>query len=118
MASFITENIVVISLSVSLILIFIYGRCQYLSGYLRGIEEGDKYGITHGDYNNYGSSERSEGYISGFKDGLNRGEQIFSQSQDGWIDEASEWRIIVKKYMEKALDIFDPPQNLNVFDED
>lgn len=107
MASFITENIVVISLSVSLILIFIYGRCQYLSGYLRGIEEGDKYGITHGDYNNYGSSERSEGYISGFKDGLNRGEQIFSQSQDGWIDEASEYREIIKDIVKKYIDLTD-----------
>lgn len=57
---FITENIVVISLSVSLIITFLYGRYLYISGYLKGVEEGDKFGITQNDYDNYGSHQRSE----------------------------------------------------------
>lgn len=99
------SNLVFICLCVVLVMqfiMFLYGRYQYLRGLIKGRDDGDHYGITKDDYENYGTAEYNKGYNLGFIEGLNKAESLSESWSCGWIEEAEGWREIIKKILCKS----------------
>ena len=99
---FAQENFPLICLSVALVLTFLYGRYQYLRGYLKGDEDCNSL-VTEAEKMHYGDFKYQYGYQTGFSDGLERLSQIIKEedreAQGGWVDEATEWRKIAQEFI-------------------
>jgi len=110
---FIQQNIHLISLTIVLITFFLYGRYQYLKGKLSGLEEGDMYGITASDYENMSERKLSEGYIRGFAEGIEKANNLneYFANRNAWVDEAEEWRSIIKSIVVRACNVEEEAKN-------
>jgi hypothetical protein len=99
---FAQENFPLICLSVALIITFLYGRYQYLKGYLKGDQDCNSL-ITDEEKDYYGDYKYQYGYNAGFSDGLEKLSQIIEkeelQANGGWVDEATEWRKIAQEFI-------------------
>ena len=104
---FIQQNIHLILLTATLVIIFLYGRYQYIKGKLAGLEDGDMYGITASDYENMSERRLTEGYINGFKAGIEKTNELNQHfnNDNAWIDEAEEWRSIIKSIVVRACNV-------------
>lgn len=77
----------------SLLLFFIYGRQKAADSALDRVEE---------ELHNLRQNKSYEdGFIDGFKEGLAKGGQL--GSQEGWVDEALEYRKIMVEIVQKYL---------------
>lgn len=100
---FAQENLPLICLSVALIITFLYGRYQYLTGYLKACKDYNKDLITNGEKEHYGNFKYLDGYTDGFNNGVEKHQEIIEKAVDnttgGWIDEAVEWRKIAQEFI-------------------
>jgi len=100
--NFAKENLPLICLSVGLIITFLYGRYQYLKGYLKGDQNSNSL-ITEDEKIHYGDYKYLDGYTDGLNDGIQKHQEILEKAEveagGGWIDEATEWRKIAQEFI-------------------
>lgn len=102
--SFVEENIQVVCLTIALVFAFLYGRYQYLSGYLKACKLYNAEGIiTENEKNSHGEAQYLDGYTDGLIDGIEKHQEILQKAETeangGWVDEASEWRKIAQEFI-------------------